>query len=230
MDRLERLRNILDGSKAVIFDFDNVIADSEPYHYKAYSQVFASLGHTIDRDEYWVEWTSKGGGAEGEIERHSLPFEASAIRELKDPVYSSFCTGGDIPLFPDAVRIIRSFLGSGFILAIASGSYERDIRAILSGSSLESLFSCIVGKDGITRTKPDPETYRVALERLDLSPQECFAIEDAEKGVISAHAAGMKVITVETEVTRGFDLGDSDLALSGLGELYGLMIEAGLSP
>ena len=228
MNKSDILVSILENSKAVIFDFDNVIVDSEPFHHRAYSKVFASKGHEIDIDEYWIEWTSLGGGAEGEIERYGLDLDPGDIRREKDPIYSAYCTGGKIPVFPEALKIINSLALSGFILAIASGSYEDDINAILSLNGIGHLFTSVTGKDDISRTKPDPETYIKALGRLALSPSECFAIEDAEKGVISAHRAGMKVITVETAVTKGFDLGGADLNLSGLEELYSLMIDAGL--
>ncbi|MBN2185010.1 MAG: HAD family phosphatase [Candidatus Krumholzibacteriota bacterium] len=228
MDKSGTLRSILENSKAVIFDFDNVVVDSEPYHLRAYSAVFASKGHTIDTDEYWLEWTSLGGGAEGEIQRYGLDLDPDDIRREKDPIYSAYCSGGEIPVFPEALKIINSFALSGFIMAIASGSYEDDINAILSLNGISRLFASVTGKDGISKTKPDPETYIRALDRLGLSPRECFAIEDAEKGVISAHGAGMKVITVETAVTKGFDLSGADLNLSGLEELYSLMIDAGL--
>lgn len=227
MTRLDTFRSIIDGTKAVIFDFDNVLVDSEPFHYMAYARVFGSRGHTLDRDEYWLEWTSKGGGAEGEISRHGLAFNPAMIRVEKDPIYSSFCMSGEIPFFPAALKIIEGFHAYGHLLAIASGSYGRDIRALLSGAGLEDLFRAVIGKDGIEKTKPHPETYTRAVAALGLGAAECFAVEDAEKGVIAAHKAGMKVVTIETEVTKGFDLGASDLHLSGLDELYGLMIGAG---
>ncbi len=230
MSNLEILASILEECGTVIFDFDNVVVDSEPYHYKAYSGIFAARGHTIDRDEYWIEWTSKGGGAEGEIERYGLDLDPDEIRTEKDPVYSRFCSSGEVRIFPAALKVIRSFHNSGYTLAIASGSYERDIRAIISAGGIEDLFTVVVGKDGIKKTKPDPETYERALELLGIEPRDAFAIEDAEKGIISAHAAGMKVIAVETGLTRGFDLDGADLKLGGIGELYGLMIEAGLEP
>lgn len=230
MEKVAILKAIMAPCRAVIFDFDNVIVDSEPYHYRAYSEVFASRGHTIDRDEYWIEWTSKGGGAEGEIARYGLDLDPDDIRRDKDPIYSAFCDGGDVKVFPEALQIIHSFRSSGYKLAIASGSYERDIRSILASNGIEEIFPVVVGKDGIEKTKPDPETYIRAVDKTGLDPGACFAIEDAEKGIASAHGAGMKVIAVETDVTEGFELDGADLILSGLEELYSLMMEAGLKP
>ncbi|MBN1164247.1 MAG: HAD family phosphatase [Candidatus Krumholzibacteriota bacterium] len=230
MSKLQLLKSILEDSRAVIFDFDNVIVDSEPYHYRAYATVFASHGHRLDRDEYWVEWTSRGGGAEGEISRYGLDLDPIQIRKEKDPIYSRFCRGGKIPAFPLALKIIRSFHRAGFSLVIASGSYQRDIRAIISSLGIESYFKAVIGKDGIEKTKPHPETYLRAVARTGFKAHQCFAIEDAEKGISSAQAAGLKVIVIETGITRGFKLERADLRLSGQEELYLLLQEAGLRP
>lgn len=227
-ERTEAFRAVIDGASAVIFDFDNVIVDSEPYHFKAYSRVFARLGHTLDREEYWIEWTSKGGGAEGEIRRHGLGFDPARIRAEKDPIYSAYCSSGEIPLFPEAVRIVELFRDAGFRTAIASGSYSHDVRALLSAHGIDGLFEAIVGKDDSGRIKPAPEPYLLAARNLGLDPRSCFAVEDAEKGVISAHAAGMKVIVVDTAVTAGVRIDGADLHLPGLDALYQVMLDVGM--
>jgi HAD superfamily hydrolase (TIGR01509 family) len=226
--KAEKLKGIVGGADAVIFDFDNVIVDSEPYHYRAYSKVFAGKGHTIDRDEYWIEWTSRGGGAEGEIRRYGLDLDPADIRAGKDPIYSSYCVSGEIPVFPEAVRIVELFRGSGLRTAIASGSYSHDVRALLEAHGISELFETVVGKDDSGLIKPYPDPYLLAAERLGVPPAACFAVEDAEKGVISAHEAGMKVIVVDTAVTRGVDIKGADLHLSGLQELLETMRAIGM--
>jgi len=218
LSRIDLLAGLIEPRRAVIFDFDNVIVDSEPYHCESYTRVFAGHGHTIDRREYWLEWTSRGGGAEGEIRRYNLALNPDEIRAEKDPLYAEFCRSGAIKPFPEAVRVIEALRDMGLSLAIASGSYESDIRAILAANGLESLFPVIVGKDGIKKYKPHPDTYLRASEKLGIPPGECLAIEDAEKGVRSAHAAGMKVILIETPITRELHLGGADLAFESLAE------------
>ena len=224
-EKAETLRKILTAKKAVIFDFDNIIVDSEPYHYKAYSQVFASKGHIIDREEYWREWTSKGGGAESEIRRYNLDLDPAEIRKEKDPIYSAFCRNGSIKVFPESAEIIRLLHEKGFVLAVASGSYKKDIEAILSANNLLAPFDAIVGKDDILRYKPAPETYLRAAEQIHMAPSHCVAIEDAEKGIRSARGAGMSVIVIETDITRGLSLEGADLKLSGLAEFLALLKE-----
>lgn len=223
MKTIDELARLLESRSAVIFDFDNVIVDSEPYHCEAYTRVFAKRGHAIDRREYWLEWTSRGGGAEGEIRRHDLSLDPNEIRAEKDPLYAEFCRSGAIKTFPAAVRVVEAFRKLGLELAIASGSYERDIRAILAGSALAESFRAIVGKDRIKRYKPHPDTYLAAAEILDIPPARCLAVEDAEKGVRSAKAAGMKVILIETAITKDLALGGADLAFESLDELADLL-------
>ena len=140
------------------------------------------------------------------------------IRREKDPIYSEFCRTS-IEMFPGAVEIVEALVKAGYTLAIASGSYERDIRTILTANRVEHLFEAVVGKDGIARTKPDPETYLEASRRLGIPPASCLAVEDAEKGVRSAHGAGMEVIVVLTDLTRNLSIDGADLTLRDLDEL-----------
>ena len=92
-DRKKKLHTLLQKSKAAILDFDGLLADSEPYHYKAYNQVFERYGHTLDKAEYWIEWTSKGKGILGEIARHNLNLgvDLEELRKQKFEVYTRFC-------------------------------------------------------------------------------------------------------------------------------------------
>lgn len=223
MDKTETLKQILAKTQAIVFDFDNIIVDSEPYHYAAYDAVFKRRGHEIDRDEYWLEWTSRGGGAEGEIERYDLDLDPAQIRAEKDPIYAEYCRNGTVRPFPAALEIIGAFGRAGYMLAIASGSYESDIRAILSAHGIEQEFKAVVGKDRIARTKPHPETYLTACTKIGTAPDRCLAVEDAEKGIRSAKDAGMRVIVIETAITAGLPLDGADLKLADLGEFEALL-------
>ena len=96
--------------RGMILDFDGLLADSEPYHFKAYDTVFRKYGHALDSKEYWVEFTSKGKGIAGEIERHNLKLDVDPkdMRQQKFKIYSKFCQSGEIKLFPGAVPFLES--------------------------------------------------------------------------------------------------------------------------
>lgn len=224
MNKLTKLKYLLGKVETVVFDFDNVIVDSEPFHFKAYEKVFSKRGHKLNREQYWKEWTSKGEGVEGEIKRHHLDMDPSEIKSEKDPLYSEYCRSGAIIIFPAAIESIRALDKAGYTLAIASGSYQSDIKAIIRANGIENHFTEIIGKDGIKNKKPHPETYLKACRAVHTSPARCLAIEDAEKGVKSAKGAGMHVILIETDITRQIPIEGADLKLSSINELSYLLV------
>ena len=174
-ERKSKLHNLLKKSKATILDFDGLLADSEPYHYKAYNEVFERYGHTLDKAEYWIEWTSKGKGIAGEIERHNLNLniEPIELRKQKFEVYSQFCQSGDIKLFPEAIRLVKR-LSENYKIAIASGSWAKDIHHILRNGNALDLIPIILGKESAKREKPFPDIFLNAANKLGYDPEECF--------------------------------------------------------
>ncbi len=216
-ERKTKLHTLLKKSKATILDFDGLLADSEPYHYKAYNEVFERYGHTLDKAEYWIEWTSKGKGIAGEIERHNLKLGVNPIdiRKQKFEVYTRFCKSGEIKLFPEAVRLLKQ-LSSSFRLAIASGSWATDIRHILRNADALDLIPVILGKESAKREKPFPDIFLNAAEKLGHSPAECFVLEDALKGLNAANDAGMPCIIIKNDLNRNIDFNSAEIVFPSL--------------
>jgi len=216
-ERKTKLHTLLKKSKAAILDFDGLLADSEPYHYKAYNEVFERYGHTLDKAEYWIEWTSKGKGIAGEIERHNLKLDVNPIdiRKQKFEVYTRFCKSGAIKLFPEAVRLLKQ-LSSSFRLAIASGSWATDIRHILRNANALDLIPVILGKESAKREKPFPDIFLNAAEKLGHLPAECFVLEDALKGLNAATDAGMPCIIIKNDLNRNIDFNGAEIVFPSL--------------
>lgn len=220
----EKLNSLRTNTKGIIWDFDGLLADSEPYHYKAYNEVFERYGHTLDQDEYWVEWTSKGKGIQGEIERHDLNLgvEPTELRRQKFEVYSRFCQSGAIKLFPETREIAQTF-NATHKTAIASGSWAHDIRAILKNAAAEELFPLIFGKESATREKPHPDIFLRAAKSMELKPQECLVVEDALKGLYAAKKAGMPCIIILNRLNKNIDFAEADLILPSLNHFLTLL-------
>lgn len=219
LGRLHKLKTLLDRCEGVILDFDGLIADSEPFHYRAYNEVFERYGHSIDPDEYWVEFTSKGKGIQGEIERYNLKLDVTPedMRQQKFEIYSRFCQNGDIKLFPEAKRFIQSLQGR-YKVAIASGSWAHDIRAILKNENADSLIQTILGKEPPRPEKPSPDIFLDAARELNLPPEKCVVVEDALKGLVAAHEAGMACIIVRNRLNQNIDFTGTDIILEGLSD------------
>ncbi len=212
-----RLHSLLAHCEAAILDFDGLLADSEPYHYRAYNEVFERYGHTLNQKEYWVEWTSKGKGIAGEIERHNLKLNVDPVdmRNQKFEVYSRFCQSGEIKLFPFAQSMAEN-LSVNHKLAIASGSWGRDIRSILKNADALNLFPVILGKESATREKPHPDIFLNAAEKLGCIASECFVLEDALKGLNAARKAGMPCIILRNPLNRNIDFNGAELIFESL--------------
>lgn len=214
-----RLHSLLANCKAAVLDFDGLLADSEPFHYRAYNEVFERYGHTLDKEEYWVEWTSKGKGIAGEIERHDLKLDVDPVdlRKQKFEVYSRFCQSGEIKLFPLAQSMAEN-LSVNHKLAIASGSWAKDIRNILKNADALNLFPVILGKESATREKPHPDIFLNAAEKLGCAASECFVLEDALKGLNAAKEAGMPCIILRNPLNRNIDFDGAELIFDSLAD------------
>ena len=219
MDKLAVFESLMRRARGFILDFDGFLADSEKYHYLSYNEVFARYGHTIDETEYYKYWTSLGHGAKGEIERHNLDVDPLKIREEKIPIFSRYCRDGSIKLFPEAKEFLACLTATGKTLAIASGSFAPDIRAVLENAGVDDCFEAILGSDTIPAIKPAPDVFLNALNVIGLEAADCVVFEDAEKGMFAAIEAGIPVVIVLTEQTKGFDFSRADLVAASLAEL-----------
>ena len=181
--------------------------------------MFERYGHSLNPEEYWVEFTSKGKGIAGEVERHNLKLKADPIdmRKQKFEVYSRFCESGTIKLFPGATELVER-LSKVFSISIASGSWTKDIRSILKGQSAEHLFQIILGKESAPREKPHPDIFLEAAKQMDLDPEVCFVVEDALKGLTAAKKAGMKCAVIRNPLNMNIDFPEADIEFPSLTE------------
>ncbi|HXS08647.1 MAG TPA: HAD family phosphatase [Candidatus Krumholzibacteria bacterium] len=214
VDHFARLFSV----STVIFDFDGILVDSERHHMAAYNAVFQKYGHTLDETEYFKYWTSLGHGPAGEIERHNLNIDPAEIRRQKRPTFSELCRNGTVKFFPEAREVVELLSRAGKTLAIASGTMVTDITAVLENEKLLDRFEVIAGSDTVPALKPSPDVLLHVARELDIAPSDAVVIEDAEKGIGAARAAGMPVMVVRTPETSAIDFSSADLVLDSHAE------------
>lgn len=211
--------------RAIVFDFDGVLADSEPLHFRALRDCLVAEGIAIDEEEYvrtYLAYDDRGA-VRIALERHGLPFDAARVEAAarrKAELFEVFLR--DVPFLPGARELVLE-LARSFPLAIASGALRGEIEAILDAGRLRHAFSAIIGAEDVRQGKPHPEPYLAAVARLrpladGLRPEECLAFEDSMPGVASAMAAGMKVVAV-TNSYPAAKLGAAHRVVSSLAEL-----------
>jgi beta-phosphoglucomutase len=188
--------------EAVIFDFDGVIVDTEPLHWRAIVDVLEPLGASFDYPTYIKDYI---GFDDRDAFRHAamvygLDMADGQLEHLIEHKAMAFAriVGAGVAPFAGAVELIRA-AAARWPIAIASGALRSDIALILPAlwdGSLPSLFKTIVTADDVKKSKPDPETYALAAARLGVAPHRCLAIEDTPTGLTSAQAAGLRTLAV----------------------------------
>ena len=187
---------------AVIFDFDGVIADTEPLHYQAFREVLAAHGVDLSETDYFAKYVGLNDATFirriFEDRRKPLP-DPQEIRSRKDADYESLIARG-LPLLP-GVRSFVETAARSVPLAICSGARRSEIISLLRQHELEQFFSAIVATEDVPISKPDPAGFLRALELLrkqktDLTADRCLVIEDSLLGIRAARAAGMPVLAV----------------------------------
>lgn len=212
--------------KAIIFDFDGILFDSEKIHLQACNQVFQLLGFTISEQEYFQLYV---GLSDNEmfpliLNNKNIKFDIEQIenfRKQKIKAYKEIINNNEsIDSFLDVKNFIRLYANKNKLFAICSGSTRIEIDATLEKlerGELKDLFTDIITIDDISKGKPSPEGYLLAAKRLNISPEYCLAIEDTQTGATAAKNAGMKVAAVSVNHT---DYKNVDLIAKNFEEIH----------
>jgi beta-phosphoglucomutase len=203
--------------RAIVFDFDGVIANSEPLHFQAYRDVLAEEGLTLTEPDYYARYlgfddvgvfqalSAAGGWAPADI-AGLVARKAVRLEALERDVSI---------LFPGAAAAVRR-AAAAMPIAIASGARGAEIRRVLDREDLRACFTAVVAAEDTPVSKPAPDPYLRALALLAprfggrLAASECVAIEDSHWGLDSARAAGLRTVgvsqTYEAAALTGADL------------------------
>ncbi len=220
--------------KALIFDCDGVLVDTErDGHLVAFNRTFAARGYDIDWSaDLYGELLRISGGKERM--KHYFndvgwPDDASdkdeliaALHKTKTDTFMQIIESGELSLRPGVARLVdEAIADDNILLAICSTSNERSVNLIaekLLGPERKAKFSAILAGDVVSKKKPDPEIYNLAVERLAVKPDECVVIEDTRNGLLSAKAAGMHCVITTNGYTEKEDFSEADLVVSELGD------------
>lgn len=190
--------------RAVVFDFDGVLADTERLHLVALRDTLATRGWTLTDQDYFTHYLGYDDrGCMTEFaRRQGVTLSDDGLLTLledKEERYANVVARGEV-LYPTARACIER-LADVFPLAIASGSLRGEIESILDANDLLSFFSVVVGADDVREGKPAPDSYVRAVDLLGVAGAEAVAIEDSPWGLQSARGAGLRTIGITTSYT-----------------------------
>jgi HAD superfamily hydrolase (TIGR01509 family) len=207
--------------KAVLFDMDGVIVDTEPLHRKAYFKLFDDLGIDVSEELY----TSFTGASTKKvcttlIEKYQLnesPKELAMIKRKYFKYY--FYHDADFNLLPGVKSLIENFFENNIKLVLASSASIITINMVFEKFDLEKYFIGKISGDELKESKPHPEIFLIAAEVANEPKQNCMVIEDSTNGILAAYSAGIFCAAYKSEHSVGQNYDKANLVISDFSEI-----------
>lgn len=202
-------------NRALLWDLDGVIADTAPFHYRAWQMVADELGIIFRK----ADFNRCFGKRNHEILTDVINIDVSvadqqALADKKEMIFRELI-GGRVQIFPGVLALLSSANEAGWNMAVVSSTPPENIELILGTLEIGNYFNIVISDKDVTQGKPDPECFLLAAKRLDLLPNRCVVIEDAVAGVEAAKKGGMKCIAV-TNTNPRKKLEQADLVVDSL--------------
>lgn len=230
--------------KAIIFDVDGTLADTEDAHRIAFNKAFADNNLDWNWDVALYDKLLKVTGGKERIKFFVEDFLAGYtkpenfddfvkhLHKVKTAHYTTMLAEGHIPLRPGIKQLIQSAHQAGITLAIATTTSPENVGALLEvglGKDWQTYFSAVGCGDIVPAKKPAPDIYNWVLDQLQLAPQDCIAIEDTTNGLRSSLGAGIKTYITVNQFTLNQDFSGAAAVFDDLSDLPGFYQVAGLA-
>jgi HAD superfamily hydrolase (TIGR01509 family) len=204
--------------RAVLFDHDGTLVDSEPIHFLAWKEVLAPYGFALTDEQYRERYAGVPtlANARDLVQRFGVAEDPCTLAEAKNAATRDYLRRSAFPLLPGVREAIATFAGLGLRLAVVTGAGAFGVDATLRAHGLAAHFAVVVSGDDVRHGKPAPDCYLLALERLGLPAGDCLAIEDTEHGLAAATGAGIRCLALPTAMSRHHDFSQATAVLDGM--------------
>jgi beta-phosphoglucomutase family hydrolase len=202
-------------NKAVLWDLDGTLVDSEEYHWIAWRETLAAEGVTITRKQFLESFGQKNDRILGNWLPGNPPADTiTRIGDAKEAEYRRLAVERGLAPLPGAAEWLLRLRKAGWRQAIASSAPRQNVEVVLQALALQDYFDAITSAEDVTAGKPDPQVFLAAASRLDVPASRCVVVEDAAAGVEAARRAAMRCVGVSR-----IPLEDADVSVGSLDEL-----------
>lgn len=207
--------------KAVLFDMDGVIVDTEPLHYKAYQKMFAKVGIEVSSEMYEGFTGQSTYGICKQLCTHfNLELEPQELVQIKRNYFTKlFFDDDDLKLLDGVEKLINNYFDHGLTLVVASSASMFTINNVMKRFKLDRFFSNKLSGADLKASKPHPEIFINAAKAANALANECFVIEDSTNGVRAAHKAGIYCVAYKSEHSKNQDYTLADMLISDYKEI-----------
>lgn len=219
----KKIQHLLDKAKAVIFDMNGLIVDDERFQLAAASLVFKKMGITILKND----WINKYVGHTAKyvftdlLKNIEIPSQQkiNKIDKQKNIIYGQLMRAQIKKVVrPGTVNLIKYLYQNHYKLAVATSASSTEVEIALGKKGLDLIkyFDCVIDIANIKKAKPDPEIYKLAMKKLDVSPKETLIFEDTALGIESARRAGARAVAVPSKFTKKQNFKKANLVINNL--------------
>lgn len=183
--------------KAVVFDMDGVLFDTESVCFSAWDAVSKKMNVSPPSELAQKTLGMNEAAVDGILKEHyGADFDTGKFRTLCREYTSAYFAANGVPQKPGLHDALKSLKNGGYKIAIASSTSRQGVYRNLNDADIANMFDCVICGDMVKKSKPEPDIYITAARELGVAPSECFAVEDSKNGIMSAYSAGMKVIMI----------------------------------
>lgn len=215
--------------KAVLFDHDGTLVDSEAVHHALWNQVLRPYGVEIPRDVYMQHYSGVPALANGEDvrQRYGLSSTAEALAEAKNSAAALYLQTHAFPLMPGVRESLARLNAVGLRKGVVTGARMFAIAATLRSHAMAPEFEVVVSADEVVHSKPAPDCYLLALQQMGLQASEAVAFEDTEHGVASAIAAGVACVAIPTPMSAAQDFSAATVVVQNMAAAVDWVLKQG---
>jgi len=210
--------------KAILWDNDGVLVDTERLYFWATRQILAQVGAELTRELYITLLLEQDRGAwHLAAEKGVSPPEVERLRKERNALYSKFLQEKEVVVEGAAETLARLY--GKFKMGIVTSSRRDHFEIIHQSSNLLRYFDFVLTGEDYTRFKPHPEPYLMGVEKTGLGKRECLVVEDSGRGLTAAKRAGLACWVIPHGMTKGNDFSTADKVLDGITEVASELLQ-----
>ena len=209
--------------RAILFDHDGTLVKSEDIHFQMWKTVLSKYDVVLSPEYYATHYAGKPTleNATDAVQFFALNVPPQALAQAKFQAIHDYVSKRAFPLMPGARLLIEQLKQQGFRLAIVSGARRYEVEKSIQEHHLNNYFETLVCSDDVQKSKPSPDSYLLALERMALPAKACLAVEDTEHGIRAAAEAHIPVLAIPNTTTALQDFSQATAILPNLASIPG---------
>lgn len=198
--------------KALLFDLDGTLINSEIIHFDCWNEILQEYGIKLTYDVWLKNYVGIPLPAKAEklIENYNIKTPQVEIIRKKEQITIERLRAKDVDMMPYATEVLNYFSKRKLMLGLVTASSRADVEAIFERNGLDRYFDVIITRSDVKKSKPDPESYNICLNRLGILKEECVVFEDTNNGVRSAKAAGLLCFAIQNNAVIRDELSIAD--------------------